>query len=91
MLVLTRKTDEKIIINNNIEIVVVEAGNGQVSLGIDAPDNISIYREEIYSKIEAENKKAIKNKDIDIDKLLKIKQGNKEKKEKTSYKKEESR
>jgi len=53
MLILSRKLDEKIIINNNIEIMVVEIEPGRVKLGINAPKEIPVHREEIYKVINA--------------------------------------
>jgi len=50
MLILTRKIDEKIIINDNITITLVEINGKQVKLGIEAPKNIGVDREEIFNK-----------------------------------------
>jgi carbon storage regulator len=47
MLVLTRREDERIIIGNDIWITVVRVDGNKVKLGIDAPKNISVFREEI--------------------------------------------
>jgi carbon storage regulator len=58
MLVLTRKIGESIRIADNITIKIVELDNRQVKLGIDAPRNISVNREEIYKRIQAENEAA---------------------------------
>ena len=69
MLVLTRKKNEKIIIDDNIEITVLEMDNGHVQIGIDAPEDIEIYREEIYKKIEKENIEAASKKEIDLNEL----------------------
>ena len=55
MLVLTRRLGETIIINNNIKIKVVGIKKSQVKLAIEAPKEITIYREEIYEKIKQEN------------------------------------
>lgn len=55
MLILTRKLGESIIIEDNIKITVVDINKQQIKLGIDAPKNITIYREEIAMKIKAEN------------------------------------
>lgn len=68
MLVLSRKKDEKIIIDDDIEITVVELDNGQVQLGIDAPQEVEIHREEVYRRIKAENIAASK-KGLDLGKL----------------------
>lgn len=59
MLILSRKEDDKIIIDENIIITVVELHGGRVKVGIDAPANIEIHREEIYHKIAMENKEAV--------------------------------
>lgn len=58
MLVLTRKKDQTIIINDNIEITVLEVQGEQVRIGINAPRNVSIFRKEVFLEIQEENKKA---------------------------------
>lgn len=72
MLILTRKTNESIIINDNIEIVVVGIEEGKVKLGIKAPKEIDIHRKEVYETIQEENKQAANTKSIDIDLLKDI-------------------
>lgn len=61
MLILTRKNGESIRIGDDIVIKVVELDNRHVKLGIDAPKNISVNREEIYQRIQAENEAAAKD------------------------------
>jgi carbon storage regulator len=58
MLILTRKLGESIAIDDSIRITVVALKGNQVKLGIDAPADTKIYREELYAKIMAENQKA---------------------------------
>ncbi|MDC7293568.1 MULTISPECIES: carbon storage regulator CsrA [unclassified Butyrivibrio] len=58
MLALSRKKNEAIIINNNIEITVLDIRGDQVKLGIAAPKEIPIYRKEVYLQIQQENKQA---------------------------------
>lgn len=58
MLVLTRKTNESIIIGDDVKITVIEVKGEQVKLGISAPKKISIHREEIYLEIQKENRLA---------------------------------
>lgn len=58
MLALTRKKGEAIIINGNIEIKVLEVQGDKVRIGISAPEEIDIYREEIYLQVLESNKKA---------------------------------
>jgi len=52
MLILTRNQNESIIINGNIKITVLNGPHGQVKLGIDAPGDVEIWREEIYTKMQ---------------------------------------
>lgn len=53
MLVLSRQLDEKIIIGDSIVITVVEIRRGLVRLGIDAPRDVPVHREEVYKAIKA--------------------------------------
>ncbi|MDT8311904.1 MAG: carbon storage regulator CsrA [Methylophaga sp.] len=55
MLILTRRVGEKLIINDDIVIEVVGLKGNQVSVGIDAPKSVSVHREEIYDRIQAED------------------------------------
>lgn len=52
MLVLSRKKNEAIIIGDDITIVVVEIRGGKVRLGIEAPQQVSVHRVEIYAAIQ---------------------------------------
>ncbi|WP_028593793.1 carbon storage regulator CsrA [Paenibacillus assamensis] len=60
MLVLTRAKGQKIMIGNDIVLTVVEVNGDQVRLGVDAPVDISVYREEIFLSIKAQNEAASK-------------------------------
>lgn len=71
MLVLSRKRNQSIIINDNIEITIIEVQGDQVRLGIKAPKNVSIYRKEIYLEIQAENEKASSSGMTGLDAILK--------------------
>ncbi|MFH0829037.1 MAG: carbon storage regulator CsrA [Candidatus Kerfeldbacteria bacterium] len=58
MLVLTRKLGEIIRIGDSVKITVLEVRSGQVKLGIDAPPEVKVHREEIYVRIQEENRRA---------------------------------
>jgi len=56
MLILTRKPQEAIVINDNVEIMVLQVKGNQVRIGINAPKSISVHRIEVYKKIKTEQK-----------------------------------
>ena len=56
MLVLTRKLNESIMIGDEVKITVVDVRGDQVKLGISAPRQIAVHREEVYLEIQRENK-----------------------------------
>ena len=55
MLVLTRKSGEKIIIGDDIVVTVLDVAGTQVRIGIEAPREIAVHRSEIYERIQEEN------------------------------------
>ena len=57
MLVMTRKVGEKIRINNDIEVTIIQVKGKQVRIAVKAPDNVKVNREELYQKIKNEEKK----------------------------------
>ena len=58
MLVLSRKNNESIVINDDIVITIVEIRGDKVRLGIEAPSAIPVHRQEVYEAIKRENRKA---------------------------------
>lgn len=58
MLILTRKLGESITIGDNIKVTILGIYGRQVRLGIDAPLKVVVHREEVYIKIQQENRKA---------------------------------
>jgi len=73
MLVLTRKLGESIAIDDHIKIVVVQIKGKQVRLGIQAPKETKIHREEVYTSIQDQNKQAAQPQAalLDVSKALK--------------------
>ncbi len=58
MLALSRKKNEALVINNNVEVTVLEIKGEQVKLGISAPREVPVYRKEVYVQIQNANKEA---------------------------------
>jgi len=56
MLVLSRKKNESIIINDNITVTVIEIRGDKVRLGIEAPKDVSVHRREVYEAIQSQTK-----------------------------------
>ncbi len=72
MLVLTRKINEKIIIGDDVEIVLVDIGKDQVKIGINAPRSVKVHRWEVYEEIQKENREAAKITSLDQLKSLPV-------------------
>ena len=66
MLILTRKLGESIIIGENVRLSVVEINKNNVKIGINAPKDITIYREEVFERIKEENKMSSTSGIIDL-------------------------
>ncbi len=69
MLVLTRKVGDGIFIGDDTLIKIVEIKGGGVRIGIEAPENKKIYRQEVYERIIEENREAAKWNMADLDSL----------------------
>jgi carbon storage regulator len=72
MLVLTRKLGESIAIDDSIKITVVQIKGKQVRLGIQAPQDTKIHREEVYLAIQEQNKEAVSSSSDDTRKVAKL-------------------
>ena len=55
MLILTRKSNQSIVIDNQVMVKVIRIHGNQVQLGIEAPPRIKVYRQEIYDQVVKEN------------------------------------
>jgi carbon storage regulator len=67
MLILTRKLAEKIMIGDSISIVILGVKGEQVRLGINAPLNVSVHREEVYQRIQAKEQLTEKEHKVNTD------------------------
>ena len=54
MLILTRKVGETIVINDNIRVTVLSVNGNQIRLGVEAPEDVPVHRQEIHERIKAE-------------------------------------
>jgi carbon storage regulator len=61
MLILARRLNEKIVIGDDIQVSVVEIKGDQVKLGIDAPREVKVYRQEVFDAIQEENRSAARS------------------------------
>ena len=61
MLILSRKVDEKIKIGDNITITLIEVRGDQVKIGVEAPKNVKVFRQEVVNAIQTENREAAAN------------------------------
>ena len=64
MLALSRKKNEALVVNNNIEITILDIKGDQVKIGISAPKDVSVYRKEVYLQIQEANKEAMNANDL---------------------------
>ena len=80
MLALSRKKDETIVINDDIEVTVIEIKGDQVKLGISAPKSVPVYRKEVYVQIQNANKEAVES--VNAESIGKIFRNNSVKNEK---------
>lgn len=72
MLVLTRKIGESIKINEDVKITVIDVKGKNIRLGIEAPKETKIYREEVFLRIKQENRSAATSADIDLGKISQL-------------------
>ena len=71
MLILSRKIDQKIRIGDDIVLTIIDVKGDQVKIGVEAPSDVKVYRQEVFSAIQSENT-AANNISVDaLDKLFK--------------------
>ena len=59
MLILSRKIDEKIKIGKDITITLIDVHGDQVKIGVEAPKDVKVFRQEVFDAIQNENKAAV--------------------------------
>ena len=69
MLILSRKIDQKIRIGDDIILTIIDVKGDQVKIGVEAPSDVKVYRQEVFSAIQSENTAA---NNISVDTLNKI-------------------
>lgn len=79
MLILTRKLGESVTIGDDIKITILGVRGRQVRMGIIAPQKVTIHREEIYFKIQEENKKAVESKVDEVTRIAVMLEENRQK------------
>jgi carbon storage regulator len=72
MLVLTRKIGESIKINDDVKITVIEIKGKNIRIGIEAPKETKIYREEVFLRIKEENQSAAAAIQLDLGKITQL-------------------
>lgn len=65
MLALSRKKNEALVINNNVEVTILDIKGDQVKVGITAPKEVPVYRKEVYLQIQESNKDAFDSENVD--------------------------
>lgn len=71
MLILSRKIDQKIRIGENIVLTIIDIKGDQVKIGVEAPNDVKVFRQEVFSAIQSENKAANQISMEQLQKLLK--------------------
>ncbi|MCT4534728.1 carbon storage regulator CsrA [Halodesulfovibrio sp.] len=66
MLILTRRAGESLCIGDNIKVTVLSVQGKQVKIGLDIPDGMPVYREEVYLRIKEQNRQASETLDTDL-------------------------
>ena len=66
MLILTRRPGESLHLGENIKIKILSVQGKQIKLGLDVPKDMTVYREEVYLRVQAQNKEALESRDDDL-------------------------
>jgi carbon storage regulator len=72
VLVLTRQPGESVVIGENITVTIICIEGDRIKLGITAPEEVSIYREELYLEIRRANEEAVTSLNTDLSEISKL-------------------
>jgi carbon storage regulator len=72
MLILTRRVGERIAIGDDVFLTIIEVKGRQVRVGIEAPPHMIVHREEIYRRIQEENRMASETDLLDLEKAMNL-------------------
>ncbi|MBC18017.1 Carbon storage regulator homolog [Pseudodesulfovibrio profundus] len=66
MLILTRRPGESLYLGDNIKLKILSVQGKQIKIGLDVPEDMTVYREEVYLKIKEQNKQALESSQQDL-------------------------
>ncbi|HEY1716972.1 MAG TPA: carbon storage regulator CsrA [Verrucomicrobiae bacterium] len=69
MLILSRKSGESIVIDGNIHVQIMRVDGDVVKIGIEAPANVPVHRQEVYEEIQRSNQQALTQQNMPLPKL----------------------
>jgi len=79
MLILTRRSGESLYLGDNIKVTVLSVQGKQIKLGLEVPKDMTVYREEVYKRVQEQNRLAVESKDDDLLAVTTLWQGKKKK------------
>jgi len=77
MLILTRRPGESLHVGDNIKITILAVQGKQIKIGLDVPEDIPVYREEVYLRVLEQNRMALQSSDQDLIAVTKLWEKNK--------------
>lgn len=66
MLILTRRPGESLHLGDNIKLKILSVQGKQIKIGLDVPEDMTVYRDEVYLKIKEQNKQALESSQQDL-------------------------
>ncbi len=66
MLILSRRPGESLYVGDNIKVTVLSVQGKQIKIGLEVPRDMTVYREEVYKKVQEQNQTAVESSDADL-------------------------